>query len=270
MKEKSNLKKTDGQRLYLSVLIFTVSLVALIAVTVAWFSIADFTRVNSMRMEITSGTNLRFDLDPHDFFDEYVKTLGFQDILARIKKEKGFDISTTSLAPVTSEDYVKFTYEDGTLVKDTEGAYLEFTLHFMATSDMYIHLTTENSKGQKDGTLIASSNQDLPAAMRIAFFADEKVYVYDPGLGDEGKKTSFGNVFGLAEESKMKLSDDNKMFFLKKDENKPVQVRIWLEGTDPLCTDDLRNLDYSIRLRFVGTDENNVLLDGTQGNDTGR
>ena len=38
-------------------------------------------------------------------------------------------------------------------------------------------------------------------------------------------------------------------------------LRVWLEGTDEACTDELRDMDYSIRLRFVGTDENGNLLE---------
>lgn len=262
MKEKAKGKKTEAQRLYISVLIFMISLAGLISVTTAWFSIADFTKVNSMRMEITSGTNLRFDLDPHEFFDEYVKTLGFQSIAKRIKEEKGYDISVNSLAPVTTSDYEVFTYEEGQVVRQDEGAYLEFVLHFMATSDMYIHLTTENSEGQQDGTAILSSNDDLPEAMRISFTTDAGTWVYDPGIGNQSKKTQKGMIFGLESGKNMELNNHNKMFFLKKDEDKPVVVRVWLEGTDPVCTDDLRRADYSIRLRFIGTDEDNQPLDG--------
>ena len=52
----------------------------------------------------------------------------------------------------------------------------------------------------------------------------------------------------------MKLSDNNAMFSLKEGVDKAVVVHIWLEGTDPACTDALRASDYAIRLRFTGTD----------------
>lgn len=38
----------------------------------------------------------------------------------------------------------------------------------------------------------------------------------------------------------MKLTDDNAMFLLKEGENKEIKVHIWLEGTDPACTDELK------------------------------
>ena len=52
-------------RLYTSVLLVLLALVAVTAATVAWFSIADNTKVKSMSLDIVSGTDLRMDLDPH-------------------------------------------------------------------------------------------------------------------------------------------------------------------------------------------------------------
>lgn len=264
-KEKVKKEKSpEAKRLYVSILLGLIAMVSLVAASVAWFSIANFTKVYSMGMDVTTGTNLRFDLDPHEEYEDYVKTLNFQQIAERIKQEKGFDMRTVPLEPVTTSDYVKYKLEDGTVVADTSGAYLEFTLHFMATDNMLIHLTSASSEGQKNGTGIKSSNASLPAAMRISFTVDGKTYVYDAGMGDTA--TEKGNVitFGLNDGEHMVLNDNNRLFWLEKYVNKPVIVRVWLEGTDPECTDHLRKADYSISLRFVGTDENNEILDGSR------
>ena len=82
----------ESRRLWpTSVLLVLLALACVTAATVAWMTIADRTRVRSMRMEITSGANLRFDLDSHDTFEEYVKTLNFRQIAQRIARERGFD-----------------------------------------------------------------------------------------------------------------------------------------------------------------------------------
>lgn len=224
-----------------SILLVLLALVSITAATVAWFSIADRTKVRSMSMEITTGVNLRFDLDAHDTFDEYVKTLGFEQIAERIDQEKGFKMSEVPLEPVTTTDYVEFTFEKGTVVSPEKGAYLEFTLNFMSTQDMDVYLTTEDSSGKTDGTKIESSNPELPNAMRISFTSDNETMVYDPGNGDV----------------------DIRLFSLKKEKNQPVIVHIWIEGTDEACTDALRGADYQISMRFVGKDENGNVLDGT-------
>ena len=82
------IKGKEKNRLYVSILLFLVALVSLSAASVAWFTIADFTKVHSMSMEITSGINLRFDLDAHETFDEYVKTLKFSEIAQLVKQER--------------------------------------------------------------------------------------------------------------------------------------------------------------------------------------
>ena len=261
-----NMSATDGdrsgksgknmrQRVYISLMLTLIALVAVTAATVAWFSIADRTKVNTMGLDIVADVEMRMDLDAHDTIDQYVRTLSFESIQSRIQSEKGFSMSTTPLSPVTTSDYSTFTYENGTVVSDTEGAYLEFTLHFMAAKDMIVHLTSADSDtGKGDGTLVSSSVSALPQSMRISFTADDQTWVYDPGLGDTSSTQGSAKIFGLAPASDMQLGDANAVFTLKEGQDKPVVVHIWLEGTDSACTDDLKKADYSIRIRFTGTD----------------
>ncbi|MDO5339578.1 MAG: hypothetical protein Q4E78_05635 [Eubacteriales bacterium] len=252
---KKQQKKTVYNRLYTSILLVLLALVAVTAATVAWFSIADKTRVRTMSLDIITDVEMRMDLDSHATIDDYVKTLTFDQIAERMQIEKGFSMSDTPLKPVTTSDCDIFTYENGSVVESTSGSYLEFTLHFMAARDMIVHLTSANSSEKaSDGTAVLSENPELPLAMRISFTADEQNWIYDPGEGNEASPS--GNIiyFGLPDAASMELSDNNAMFSLKEGEDKAVVVHIWLEGTDPACTDALRASDYAIRLRFTGTD----------------
>ena len=253
MKEK-NVKKL----ITTSVLLFLLALVSVTAATAAWMTIADRTRVRSMRMDITTGANLRFDLDPHETFEEYVKTLTFEQIAERIKAEKEFDPRETPLTPVTTKDCEKFVLEDGSDAK-TE-YYLEFTLHFMATQDMIVHLTTADSDAGGDGTLVSSETAGVPDAIRISFTAEE-TSIYDPGMGGGSTQGEAGRTFGLPSGDAITYTGDNALFPLTANEDKPVILRLWLEGNDEACTDAIRKADYSIRLRFIGTDENGNLLE---------
>lgn len=255
--------KKERKQLYVSILLALAALVSVVTVSVAWFTIADYTKVYSMGLEVTSGTNLRFDLVAHDNFEEYVKTLSFAKIADSIRKRDGFDPRTKGLEPVTTKDYVTFTYKDGSISDRQKGDYLEFTLHFFATEEMLVHLTSAGMDHRtKDGTKVESSVETLPQCMRISFTVDGNTYVYHPGLKDSLKKDGKVRTFGLPGEEDMVLNDNNSMFWLKKMEDKPVVVRIWLEGSDPACTDELRNADYRIQLRFIGTDREHHILDG--------
>lgn len=257
MKKKN---KVIRSRFYTSVLLVLMALVAVTAATVAWFSIADNTRVRSMSLDIVSDVDLRMDLDAHRTIDQYVKTLSFESIAARILQEKGFSMETTPMKPVTTSDCSTFTFENGSAADAASGVYLEFTLHFMAAKDMIVHLTSASSEsGAEDGTAVMSENNALPASMRISFTADGTTWIYDPGM--EGTSTTEGSAktFGLPGADAMNINNDNAMFSLKEGVNKEVKVHIWMEGTDPACTDELKGSDYSIRLRFTGdkTDEQN-------------
>lgn len=255
--KKDQNKKNVRQRVYISFMLTLIALVAVTAATVAWFSIADRTKVNTMGLDIVADVEMRMDLDAHDTIDQYVRTLSFESIQNRIQREKGFSMSATPLSPVTTSDYSTFTYENGKVAEATEGSYLEFTLHFMAAKDMIVHLTSADSDtGKGDGTMVSSSVAALPQTMRISFTADGQTWVYDPGAGDLLSSSGAVRVFGLASAADMKVGDNNALFTLKEGEDKPVVVHIWLEGTDPQCTDELKKADYSIRLRFTGTDMN--------------
>ena len=245
--QEQGKEKQARSRLYTSVLLVLLSLVAVTAATVAWFSIADNTKVKTMGLDIISDTDLRMDLDPHETIEQYVKTLSFEQIAERMQRDKGFSMAETPLEPVTTVDETVFTFENGNVAESTSGAYLEFSLHFMAAKDMIVHLTSANSS-----TAIMSWNTNLAQAMRISFSADGWTWIYDAGMGDTSGTSGTTKIFGLPRASVMKLTDDNAMFSLKEGENKEIKVHIWLEGTDLACTDELKATQYSIRLRFMG------------------
>ena len=250
---KKQQKSQAVSRLYTSVLLVLLAFVAVVAATVAWFSIADRAKVKTMSLVIIADSDLRMDLDPHRSIEQYVKTLSFEQIADRIRQEKGFSMKTTPLEPVTTSDHEIFTYEDGKTAQDTSGAYLEFTLHFMAAKDMVVHLTSANSSsGAADGTLVMSQNSALPASMKISFAADGTTWIYDPGMDATSNTEGNAKTFGLPGADAMKINNDNAMFFLKEGVDKAIKVHIWMEGTDPACTDELKGSDYSIRLRFTG------------------
>ncbi len=239
-------KKTTSRKGLLgnTLLAILIALVAMTAVTYAWFSINDNARLSMMRMDVTTGPSLRMDLVPHSAFEEYKKTLTFEDIAAKIRSDTGVDIASVPIEPVTTRNGVSFVFEDGSPASYRNGSYIEFTLHFMSVGDMYVHLTSSNSKNADDGTRIWSDrNPRLPEAMRLSLTKDNTTFIYDPGTMD---------LTGM--------TDENTVFFIPEATDIPVTVRIWIEGTDPVCTNELKGTDYAIQMRFEGSDENNQPL----------
>ncbi|MBR3640653.1 MAG: hypothetical protein IKN53_01320, partial [Oscillibacter sp.] len=130
-----------------------------------------------------------------------------------------------------------------------------------AAEAMIGHVTSSTEVGE-DGTLVSSSKPTLPQSMRMSMTADGNTYVYDPGMGNS--QTNIGNIknFGLPNALDMVYTNVNALFSMKKGEDKTVVFHIWMEGTDEACTDELKNSDFSIRLRFEGTDEAGNRLSG--------
>lgn len=241
---------TDLRRkLTTTVVLVLFALVAIAMATFAWFSIADSAKTRMLMIDANADGSLRFDLDEHATFEEYVHSLGFDQISARIASEKGVDIDASKLKPVTTGDYQTFTFEDGSAADSATGAYLEFTLHFMSSTDLRVRLTGQDGDGGASGTRFSSDTEGMASAMRMSFTADGQTWVYNPnGGGSSGSAT----VFGLGSGEATAASD---MFDLIKDTDKPVTVRIWLEGTDPSCTNMLKGANYSVSMRFEGIEE---------------
>ncbi len=247
-------RDTLRSRLTTTVVLVLFALVAIAMATFAWFSIADQAKARSLALTANAGNSLRFDLDAHDDFDQYVKTLGFDEIGARIAVDQGVDIDTSKLQPVTTSDYQDFTFEDGSAATAQSGAYLEFTLHFMSREDVVVRLTGEPGQNGEAGTQFSSNVEGLPLAMRMSFTCDGQTWVYNPNSSAAATATAAGAAteFGLGSGASTDASD---MFDLAANTDKSAIVRIWLEGTDQNCTNMLKGADYSISMRFEGVEE---------------
>lgn len=242
-------REAERNRLATTLVLALFALVTIAMATFAWFSIADNAKTRMLALDANADGSMRFDLDAHRDFDDYVKTLGFDQISSRIASEKGVDIDASKLQPVTTSDYQTFTFEDGSAADASTGAYLEFTLHFMAQDDLTVRLTGQDGKDGAAGTRFSSSVDGMASAMRMSFTADGQTWVYNPngGSGSGGGAAVFGLGTGEADAS-------SNMFGLAANTDKPVTVRIWLEGTDPNCTNMLKGADYQVSMRFVGVE----------------
>ena len=80
------------KQIYTSIVLVLLALAAVTAATVAWFSIADNTRVRTMSLDIVTDVDMRMDLDPHSTLEQYVRTLSFDQIAERMHQEKGFSM----------------------------------------------------------------------------------------------------------------------------------------------------------------------------------
>ncbi len=245
-----NREQETRHRLAVTLVLAGLALVAVAMSTFAWFSIADSAKVRSLAIEMNTDGSLRFDLDAHERFTDYVITLGFDQITSRIGSEQGVDVDASSLQPVTSSDGQTFSFENGGEASASTGAFLEFTLHFISLQDSVVRLTGQDGEDGAQGTAFLSSASDsLPLAMRMSFTADGQTWIYDPNAAAGSAAQGAATTFGLDANEATAASS---MFSLTAEQDKSVLVRIWLEGTDSNCTNSIKGADYSVSMRFEG------------------
>ncbi len=245
-----NREQETRHRLAVTLVLAGLALVAVAMSTFAWFSIADSAKVRSLAIEMNTDGSLRFDLDAHERFTDYVITLGFDQITSRIGSEQGVDVDASSLQPVTSSDGQTFSFENGGEASASTGAFLEFTLHFISLQDSVVRLTGQDGEDGAQGTAFLSSASDsLPLAMRMSFTADGQTWIYDPNVAAGSAAQGAATTFGLDANEATAASS---MFSLTAEQDKSVLVRIWLEGTDSNCTNSIKGADYSVSMRFEG------------------
>ena len=57
------------------------------------------------------------------------------------------------------------------------------------------------------------------------------------------------------------FSNDTRLFHLDKLTPKQITFRIWAEGNDPECDNDVQDANVTFEMLFGGTDENNSTFD---------
>ena len=244
-----------------TILLILLAVVGISGISFAWFTLADFTRVSTMKLDITNGSNLRFDVVAHEDIEDYYKTLSVERIRDYVLSDLGYDLTVTPLEPVTTVNYTDFTFEKGDPADVRSGVYVQFPLHFMAAKDMYVHLTSANSPGNEDGTLINAQDARLSNTLRVCFTVNGQNYIYDPGMGEGAMENGYGRVFGLNDAQNMVYTDNNSLFYIPAFTDQEVIVRIWLEGEDEGCVDEIKKMNFTMKFRFAGTDEDNVLVE---------
>ncbi len=151
---------------------------------------------------------------------QYVKVITNEMIDGYLGSKYNTKLADIKLDPVTTTDGVRLTNRGGTVREPNNKSYLEFECYFIASEPMWVHLTTAVYEPNKAGTV--------------------------NGL----------NTFDIS--TPMSYSDSSRLFHLDELTPKKVTVRLWVDGEDPECDDDVQEADLKVAMSFVGTDEQNV------------
>ena len=254
-------KPKGSVRTKVSVALLFLLIFSMISATFAWFTISEFSSVNNMNISIGSGVQLFISGEDHGSdIALYSKELTNEDINAQLPE--GVSLDDFVLFPVTSTNGREMYTQGGDLKAANGNSYLEFTAYLISTESMWVHLTSEDTEaGANNGTKVATTDTgvraDIVKCTRVSFTDAEsnKTVIYEPGKGN-GADVAGQTTFDLP--SPMKLSDSTRVCYLEKMTPKKVVIRIWIDGEDPECDDDVQLSNLQVRLNFRGTDENNV------------
>lgn len=257
---KAERKQIKSIRVKLSVLLLVLLLISMVTTTFAWFTISSISSVHNMEITIGTGVQLLISDEDHGtILTEYTNEV------TEVEINKQLSAYNTSLAemkldPLTSSNGVRLLTQDGFEREANNKSYLEFKLFFIGTEDMWVHLTSDESNlGEDDGTRVSTSSTGVQAdvvnCVRISF-TDEQAgttTIYEP---NKGYAVAGQDTFDLP--SPMAYSNSTRLFHIEAMTPKMITVRVWIEGEDPECDDDVQNSNLQIQLNFEGTDDSNI------------
>ena len=244
-----------------TMLIFLIALLALSTGTLAWFTLNTFSAVNNLEMRIGTGAELKVSTENHGTdLSKYVKVIT-NDMINEYLRDYDTQLSEIILDPLTSDKGIEFFTRAG--VKRTENVegYLEFPIYFIGTKDMYVHLSSDSTgTDEDDGSKVTTTDTDEKADVvncpRVSFEdSDGTTKIWEPNISTP---VAGQTTFDIP--TPMNYTNNTRLFYLEAMTPKKIMVRIWIEGEDPQCDDDVQEAQLSVQLCFFGTDENNEAI----------
>ena len=256
--ELNKLKKAQARiKRKFTFLISVVAMLVLITATLAWFTLSNFASVSEINLKISTAPELYLDIESHGAdVSMYKKVLTNDMINTYLRSVNAPTLDDQLLDPVTSSNGTTFASQNGTARTANDTSFLEFKVWFIATTDMYVHLSGQTVQVEgADATTRCSTTEtgikaDVVNAVRVSFDDNGTAAIWEPNKGAAvaGQSTfDVGTTF----------VNDTRVFRLNKLEPKQITIRIWAEGNDPECDNDVQESNVSFEMLFGGTDENN-------------
>lgn len=254
-----NEKVPYKKRKKLIVFVAVITLLSMVTSTYAWFKVNTFAGVDSLDMHISVSAQLKVAMEDYGTdLERYGKVITNDDINEYLRK---YDTSLEEilLDPVTTRDGQTFTNQRGTEREPNDRSYLEFECYFIATEDMWVHLTTESTEaGNDDGTKVWTDSTGVKAEVvycpRVGFSTARDSAIYEPNAGSPVN----GQVTFDLPSGTMQYTNNTRLFHLEAMTPTKTTIRLWVDGEDPQCDDDVQDAHLGVQLGFIGCDENNV------------
>ena len=238
-------------------LLSIIAMLVLITGTLAWFTLSNFASVHDMTLKISTAPELYLDIENHgDNYLLYKKVLTNDMVNTYLASVNADRLDKQLLDPVTSSNGISIKNRSGSERKANDNSYLEIKVWFIATKDMWVHLSGQNVEVENQSatssvtTKETGAKADVIRALRISYEDAGTAAIWEP---NKGSAVAGQSTFDVSNE----FSNSTRLFHLDKLTPKQITIRIWAEGEDPECDNDIQDADVTVEMLFGGTDDNN-------------
>ena len=258
MQELVKLRKAQARiKRKFTFMLSIIAMLVLVTATLAWFTLSNFASVNELNLKISTAPQLYLDIQNQGTdVSAWKKTLTNDMINSYLTSVNAPKLNEQLLDPVTTAKGITMTNRSGVTRNANEDTYLEFKVWFIATADMWVHLsgqtvTVEDHEATtKVTTKETGAKADIIKAIRLSYEDSGSAAIWEP---NKGTAVAGQTTFDVSEN----FSNDTRLFHLDKLTPKQITIRIWLEGEDPECDNDVEDAELTIQMLFGGTDDNN-------------
>ena len=240
-------------------LLSIIAMLVLITGTLAWFTLSNFASVHEMNLRISTAPELYLDIENHGTdVSLYKKVLTNDMVNTALASVNAPRLDQQLLDPVTSSDGITMRSQSGTVRNANDTSFVEFKVWFIATKEMWVHLSGQNvlvnneSATTQVTTTETGSKADIVRALRVSYEdPGTSSAIYEP---NQGNAVAGQTTFDVGQN----FSNSTRLFHLNQLEPKQITIRIWAEGNDPECDNDVQDANVTVEMLFGGSDENNA------------
>ena len=188
------------------------------------------------------------------------KTLTNEMINTALRAQNAPTLDQQLLDPVTTTNGINFSGQTGNARTANNTSFIEFKVWFIATTDMWVHLSGQTVEVEnKPSTTSISTTEtgakaDVIRAVRVSYEDSGSAAIWEP---NRGTPVNGQTTFDVGQT----YTNDTRIFKLDKLTPKQITFRIWAEGNDPECDDDVQEANLTMTMLFGGTDDANGLFE---------
>lgn len=258
LNELNKLKKAQARiKRKFTFLLSIIAMLVLITATLAWFTLSNFASVNDINLKISTAPQLYLDIENRGTdVTQWKKTLTNDMINTYLRSQNAKELANQLLDPVTSSNGISMANRSGAARQANDDTFLEFKVWFIATNDMWVHLSgqtvqvVDHNATTSCTTTETGAKADVIRAVRVSYEDSGSAKIWEP---NKGTAVAGQTTFDVSQS----FSNDTRIFHVDKLTPKQITFRIWLEGEDPECDNDVQEANLTIQMLFGGTDDNN-------------